>query len=54
MIKIRSDKENEDVCLKTDCTGWLDNEEQRQLLLWFKQNRPEMCRDIFCDGCPEA
>lgn len=27
---------------------------QRQLLVWFKINKPEMWRDIFCDDCPEV
>ena len=27
---------------------------QRQLLLWFKEHRGAMWREIFCDGCPEV
>jgi len=28
--------------------------EQRELLIWFKNNRPMMWKDIFCDDCPEV
>ena len=28
--------------------------EQRELLLWFKEHRPEMWQEIFCDDCPEV
>jgi hypothetical protein len=32
----------------------LNDSEQRELLLWFKEHRPMMWRDIFCDDCPEV
>lgn len=28
--------------------------EQRELLAWFKNNKPEMWREIFCDDYPEV
>lgn len=27
--------------------------DQRKLLLWFKNNRPELWREIFCEDYPE-
>jgi hypothetical protein len=32
----------------------LVEEDQRMLLVWFKHNKPELWRDIFCDDCPEV
>jgi hypothetical protein len=29
----------------------LTDSEQRELLVWFKKNRPMMCGEIFCDNC---
>ena len=26
----------------------------RTLLVWYRDNRKEMVRDILCDGCPEV
>ncbi len=34
--------------------GIMGEEEQRQLLIWLKDNRPAMVREILCDGCPEV
>jgi hypothetical protein len=28
--------------------------EQRELLIWFWKEKPEMIRDIVCEGCPEV
>ena len=27
--------------------------EQRELLVWFYRNKPELIREIFCSECPE-
>jgi hypothetical protein len=32
----------------------LNDSEQRELLIWFKEHRLIMWRDIFCDDCPEV
>jgi hypothetical protein len=32
----------------------LDEADQRFLIVWFKNNKPEVIREIFCDGCPEV
>ena len=29
----------------------LTESEQRELLLWFKKNRPMICGEIFCEDC---
>ena len=29
----------------------LAESEQRELLVWFKSNKPELLRDVFCEGC---
>lgn len=31
----------------------LTESEQRELLVWFKSNKPELLREIFCEDCPE-
>lgn len=31
----------------------LTESEQRELILWFKNHKPELLRDIFCEDCPE-
>lgn len=28
--------------------------EQRELIKWFKDNKPELIRDIICEDCPEV
>ena len=35
-------------------TTVLIEKEQRELLVWFKNNKPELWREIFCDDCPEV
>jgi len=32
----------------------IEEPEQRELLVWFKNNKPELWREIFCDDCPEV
>lgn len=32
----------------------LNDKDCRKVLLWFRENKPEMWRDIFCENCPEA
>jgi hypothetical protein len=44
----------EELFIITDKSHWLNDSEQRELLLWFKEHRPMMWRDIFCDDCPEV
>lgn len=34
--------------------GLLEDRDQRQLLIWMRNNRLEMVREILCDGCPEV
>lgn len=34
-------------------SNWLNESEQRELLVWFKNNKPELLREIFCEDCPE-
>lgn len=31
----------------------LDSSEQRELLVWFKNNKPELLREIFCEDYQE-
>lgn len=35
-------------------SNWLGDTEQRMILAWFKEHRPEMMREIFCEDCPEV
>ena len=32
----------------------LNDKDCRKILLWFKENKSDMWRDIFCDDCPEV
>ncbi len=34
--------------------GVMQDEDQRQLLIWLKDNRLDLVREILCDGCPEV
>jgi hypothetical protein len=33
---------------------WLSEEQQREILIWFWANKPDMVRDIVCENCPEV
>jgi len=51
-LKIHGSRNNPDVYLETDITGWLGKGEQRELISWFWKNEPELVREIVCKDCP--
>jgi hypothetical protein len=47
-------EDGEEIIILKHSSRWLNDSEQRELLAWFREHRPMMWRDIFCDGCPEV
>ncbi len=43
----------EEIIILNSESKWLNESEQRELLVWFKSNKPELMREIFCEDCPE-
>jgi len=54
-IKLHFDDEDNYEC--TDDNGvdtFLSGSQQRELLVWFWKQKPELLREIVCENCPEV
>jgi hypothetical protein len=44
-VVIKPEEERDTLLVESEC---------RELLVWFKNNKPDMWREIFCEDCPEV
>ena len=51
MLHIQESKD--EIIILNRRSNWLDESEQRELIVWFCKNKPELIREIFCEDCPE-
>lgn len=52
-VRIQTSGKEIIILKSTPYSYWLDESEQREAILWFKKNKPEILRDIMCEECPE-
>lgn len=52
-MQIQADGNNIIVMMLDENTNWLSEKNQRELLLWFRDNKADMLLDIVCENCPE-
>ena len=43
----------EEIIILNPRSNWLDESEQRMVVTWFKEHKPQILRDIMCEECPE-
>ena len=46
-------EDGDEIIILSANSRWISEKDQRELLFWFKENRPMMCQDIFCMTCLE-
>ena len=52
-MQIQADGNNIIVMMLDEKTNWLSETNQRELLMWFRDNKIDMLLDIVCENCPE-
>lgn len=53
-MTLQIQESGDDIIILNSESNWLSNTEQREVLMWFKEHRMEMLREILCEDCPEV
>ena len=52
-MKMQIQTSGEEIIILNDRSNWLDEKEQRYVIVWLWKNKPELLREIVCENCPE-